>query len=159
MQSDTSMSCAHVSGVAALMWSLKPSAIAKEFKQIMLTRALLELGADGRGDFYGHVLVQVWEGIKSLTGFTTNHTVSSQPFSTPTTVASTIYQSNWLFLFWKESLSPNQSKHCLNRDRDAASRSRNCHHQRRHHNHEQLQRRLRQRHLKQRQLEQRQRGH
>ena len=55
--SGTSMATAHVSGVAALVWSLNTTKSAKEVWSA-LTQSAKDKGAQGRDDYYGHGIVQ-----------------------------------------------------------------------------------------------------
>ncbi len=63
----TSMATPHVSGVAALVWSSKPSATASQIRTALQTTAL-DLGAPGRDNSYGYGLVQAKAAIDSLAG-------------------------------------------------------------------------------------------
>lgn len=65
--SGTSMATPHVSGVAALLWSFKPSASASEIQQAMIQSAR-DLGISGRDDSYGHGLVQALDAAELLNG-------------------------------------------------------------------------------------------
>ncbi len=53
----TSMATPHVSGVAALVWSARPSLTAAQVRDI-LEKSARDLGVAGRDDIYGHGLVQ-----------------------------------------------------------------------------------------------------
>jgi hypothetical protein len=63
--SGTSMACPHVSGVAALLWSYKPSATAAEIRDAMLQSAE-DLGSSGQDDSYGHGLVSAMNALAIL---------------------------------------------------------------------------------------------
>lgn len=61
----TSMASPHVAGVAALIWSLDPSALAEQVRQaIMLTAA--DLGTTGRDNTFGHGVVDAFAAAKHL---------------------------------------------------------------------------------------------
>lgn len=55
----TSMATPHVSGVAALVWSLRPQATADQVKQALLASAR-DLGATGVDNVFGNGLVDAW---------------------------------------------------------------------------------------------------
>ncbi len=55
----TSMATPHVSGVAALVWSLRPQATADQVKQALLASAR-DLGPTGVDNLYGNGLVDAW---------------------------------------------------------------------------------------------------
>lgn len=65
--SGTSMSSPHVAGVAALLWSFRPTASATEIQQAMIDSAS-DLGISGRDDSYGHGLVQALDAAELLNG-------------------------------------------------------------------------------------------
>ncbi|MGK2859001.1 MAG: S8 family serine peptidase [Thermoanaerobaculia bacterium] len=52
----TSMSCPHVAGVAALVWSVRPDASAAQVREALL-RSATDLGAEGWDELYGHGVV------------------------------------------------------------------------------------------------------
>ena len=66
----TSMATPHVSAVAALLWSAKPSATNAEIRAAM-TASALDLGAAGKDNAYGYGLVQAKAALDSLGGGTT----------------------------------------------------------------------------------------
>lgn len=61
----TSMATPHVSGVAALVWSAKPSLTATQVRALLQDSAL-ELGAAGKDNIYGHGLVQSKKAMELL---------------------------------------------------------------------------------------------
>ncbi|HEX5755325.1 MAG TPA: S8 family serine peptidase [Arenimonas sp.] len=61
----TSMATPHVSGVAALVWSAKPTATAAEVRAAMTSTAL-DLGSAGRDTSFGYGLVQAFDAIDAL---------------------------------------------------------------------------------------------
>jgi subtilisin family serine protease len=61
----TSMSCPHLSGVAALIWSLKPQATAGEVRDAILKTAT-DLGTPGRDEMYGFGEVNAFAAAKAL---------------------------------------------------------------------------------------------
>ncbi len=63
----TSMATPHVSAVAALVWSAKPTATNVEIRNA-LTSTAEDLGAAGRDVYYGFGLVQAKDAIVALTG-------------------------------------------------------------------------------------------
>ena len=63
----TSMATPHVSAVAALVWSAKPTATNVEIRDALANTAL-DLGAAGRDVYYGYGLVQAKAAIDSLGG-------------------------------------------------------------------------------------------
>ncbi|MFA6955005.1 MAG: S8 family serine peptidase [Thermoanaerobaculia bacterium] len=63
--SGTSMSCPHVSGVAALIWSLKPQASAAEVRDAIL-RSATDLGKPGWDEMYGFGEVNAFAAAKAL---------------------------------------------------------------------------------------------
>jgi subtilisin family serine protease len=63
----TSMATPHVSAVAALIWSAKPTATNVEVRNA-LTATALDLGATGRDVYYGFGLVQAKDALDYLTG-------------------------------------------------------------------------------------------
>lgn len=63
----TSMATPHVSAVAALVWSAKPTATNADIRAALTTTAL-DLGAAGRDVAYGYGLVQAKAAIDYLTG-------------------------------------------------------------------------------------------
>ncbi len=65
----TSMATPHVSAVAALVWSAKPTATNAEIRQA-LQQTAQDLGAAGRDVYYGYGLVQAKAAITALTSVT-----------------------------------------------------------------------------------------
>lgn len=63
----TSMATPHVAGVAALVWSAKPTATNVQVRQA-LTSTAVDLGAAGRDNYYGHGLVQALAATEALLG-------------------------------------------------------------------------------------------
>jgi len=63
----TSMATPHVSAVAALIWSAKPTATNVEIRNA-LTSTALDLGAVGRDVYYGYGLVQAKAALDALVG-------------------------------------------------------------------------------------------
>src|SRR5688572_13233350 len=63
----TSMATPHVSGVAALLWSAKPSATNTQIRDAMTSTAL-DLGAAGRDNYYGYGAVQAFAALEALLG-------------------------------------------------------------------------------------------
>lgn len=63
----TSMATPHVSAVAALVWSSKPTATNAEIRQVLRDTAE-DLGAAGRDNYYGYGLVQAKAAIDALGG-------------------------------------------------------------------------------------------
>lgn len=63
--SGTSMACPHVAGVAALLFGAVPGATAQEVRDAMEGSAL-DLGDEGRDDYYGHGLVQAAAALNLL---------------------------------------------------------------------------------------------
>jgi serine protease len=59
----TSIACAHVSGVAALLWSHVPHATAEEVRAALLY-STLDLGPPGRDDSFGYGLVQAMDALQ-----------------------------------------------------------------------------------------------
>lgn len=80
----TSMSCPHVSGVAALLFNAVPSANALDVRNAMESSAR-DLGQQGRDDFYGHGLVQAAAALRILQG--NNNLPTLAPAPTPQPVA------------------------------------------------------------------------
>jgi subtilisin family serine protease len=64
----TSMATPHVSGVAALVWSARPSLTASQVRQI-LQESARDLGATGRDPIFGYGLVQAKAAIDRLATF------------------------------------------------------------------------------------------
>jgi hypothetical protein len=73
----TSMATPHVSAVAALLWSWKPSLTNAQIRTAMNSTAL-DLGTAGRDNYYGNGLVQAYNAWVYLGG-------GGQPTVTPTT--------------------------------------------------------------------------
>lgn len=63
----TSMATPHVAGVAALLWSAKPSASNTEIRNAMNSTAL-DRGASGRDNYYGNGVVQAYSALVALVG-------------------------------------------------------------------------------------------
>lgn len=61
----TSMATPHVAGVAALVWSAKPTATNAQVRQA-LTSTAIDLGAAGRDNYYGWGLVQAFAATEAL---------------------------------------------------------------------------------------------
>ncbi len=76
--SGTSMATPHVSGVAALVWSLDTSMSANEIRGL-LQQSAQDLGDAGRDNSYGHGLVRADRARDMMNGFTMAPTVSPTP--------------------------------------------------------------------------------
>jgi subtilisin family serine protease len=63
----TSMATPHVSAVAALIWSWNPSLTNIQIREAMVASAL-DLGIEGRDDYYGYGLVQAYDAWVYLGG-------------------------------------------------------------------------------------------
>ena len=63
----TSMATPHVAGVAALVWSAKPSATSQQVRDA-LTSTALDLGTPGRDVQFGYGLVQAFDATEKLLG-------------------------------------------------------------------------------------------
>jgi serine protease len=63
----TSQATPFVSGIAALLWSSNPSLPAEDIRSAMLNSAL-DLGTEGRDDFYGNGLISALSAYDLLTG-------------------------------------------------------------------------------------------
>lgn len=63
----TSMATPHVAGVAAVVWSAKPTATNAQVRSA-LTSTALDLGAAGRDTSYGYGLVQAFDATEALLG-------------------------------------------------------------------------------------------
>ncbi|MCM2317002.1 MAG: S8 family serine peptidase [Thermoanaerobaculia bacterium] len=59
------MSCPHVAGVAALVWSVRPEASAEEVRDALLSTAT-DLGTPGRDEFFGFGAVNALAAAKQL---------------------------------------------------------------------------------------------
>ena len=88
LKQGTSMACPHVSAVAALIWSAKPSATNEQVRTALINAAE-DLGAVGRDDLYGYGLVNAKRAIDYLV------TSSISPISTP--APTTISQSQRVY--------------------------------------------------------------
>lgn len=86
----TSMATPHVSAVAALVWSAKPTATNDEIRQV-LQQTAQDLGTAGRDNSYGFGLVQAKAAIDQLTGGGTSTAMSVVDLDASKTVA----KSNW----------------------------------------------------------------
>merc|ERR1712038_64749 len=76
--SGTSMATPHVSGVAALVWSLDTTKSAAEIRGILEASAQ-DLGSQGRDNSYGHGLVRADRARDMMEGFTMPPTTSPTP--------------------------------------------------------------------------------
>merc|ERR1712038_766492 len=76
--SGTSMATPHVSGVAALVWSLDTTKSAAEIRGILEASAQ-DLGSQGRDNSYGHGLVRADRARDMMEGFTMSPTTSPTP--------------------------------------------------------------------------------
>jgi Subtilisin-like serine proteases len=81
--SGTSMATPHVSGVAALIWSLYPTKSAQEVWQAMIQSAK-DKGSPGRDNYYGFGIVQA----KDAANLLGDVSFTSSPTATPTCVDS-----------------------------------------------------------------------
>ena len=63
----TSMATPHVSGVAALLWSAKPTATNVEIRNA-ITSTALDLGAAGRDNYYGYGAIRALNAVEALLG-------------------------------------------------------------------------------------------
>jgi len=63
--SGTSQAVPHVSGAAALIWSLRPDATAERVRVALISTAT-DLGPPGVDEMYGHGLINAWEAAKRL---------------------------------------------------------------------------------------------
>lgn len=87
----TSMATPHVSAVAALVWSAKPTATNAQIRQV-LQQTAQDLGTGGRDTYYGFGLVQAKAAIDALVGGGGGtSTMSVQGL----TAAKTISKNNW----------------------------------------------------------------
>ena len=78
----TSMATPHVSAVAALVWSSKPSATNAEIRSV-LQQTAEDLGAAGRDNYYGYGLVRAKAAIDALNPIPTS-TATATPTGTAT---------------------------------------------------------------------------
>lgn len=77
--SGTSMACPHVSGVAALIWSMYPTKTAREIRAVLEASAE-DLGPLGRDDSYGHGLIRADFAAQFLdSNFTLSPTTAPTP--------------------------------------------------------------------------------
>jgi serine protease len=65
ISSGTSMAVPHVSGAAALIWSLRPDATAERVRAALISTST-DLGPPGVDEMYGHGLINAWEAAKRL---------------------------------------------------------------------------------------------
>jgi len=79
--SGTSMATPHVSGAAALVWSLSPGSSAKSVRDVLLSTAV-DLGAPGVDLNYGYGLINAYEAARKLAPAQFNSAIPAQP---PTT--------------------------------------------------------------------------
>ena len=84
----TSMAAPHIAGIAALLWSAKPTATNAEIREAIYASAL-DLGPKGHDERYGHGLAQAKDALDLLLGHTKmpSLTPSMVPTS-PTTIPS-----------------------------------------------------------------------
>jgi len=64
-QQGTSMAAPHVSGLAALVWSLSPGLTNDQVRDVIQSAAV-DLGAPGKDDYFGHGRINAWQAIDSL---------------------------------------------------------------------------------------------
>ena len=64
-QQGTSMAAPHVSGLAALVWSLSPGLTHDQVRDVIQSAAV-DLGAPGKDDYFGHGRINAWQAIDSL---------------------------------------------------------------------------------------------
>ena len=76
----TSMSSPHVAGVAALAWSIAPTATPEQIR-LAITSSATDLGANGRDAVYGYGLVHALDTAKQLAPGSFNN--PSKPVDTP----------------------------------------------------------------------------
>ena len=116
----TSMATPHVSGVAALVWSAKPSATNIEVREALIATAE-DLGTPGRDDLYGHGLVKAKKAIDYLTSTTrtsspTFSPTTNRPTSTKPTVSCSLGMSsvevNILTDDWPSETTWNMTNQC-----------------------------------------------
>ena len=116
----TSMATPHVSGVAALVWSAKPSATNIEIREALIATAE-DLGTPGRDDLYGHGLVKAKKAIDYLTSTTrtsspTFSPTTNRPTSTKPTVSCSLGMSsvevNILTDDWPSETTWNMTNQC-----------------------------------------------
>ncbi len=94
----TSMATPHVSGVAALVWSAKPTATNQQVRDA-LTSTALDLGTAGRDTSFGYGLVQAFEAADALV----NGGTTPPPATAPSSLTGTksfakgkyTYRLNW----------------------------------------------------------------
>jgi len=89
IKSGTSMATPHVSGVAALVWSLFPDKNAVEIRTVLEDSAL-DLGSLGRDNAYGHGLVDATKAVQFLSRTSTPPKVPNTPTSSPVALPANI---------------------------------------------------------------------
>jgi subtilisin family serine protease len=90
----TSMATPHVSAVAALVWSAKPSATNAEIRTV-LQQTAQDLGTAGRDNYYGFGLVQAKTAVDALGGGTAGTPMSVSDLDG----SRTITKKNWVSTF------------------------------------------------------------
>jgi len=93
----TSMATPHVAGVAALVWSAKPTATNQEVRNAMNSTAI-DLGTAGRDNSFGNGLVQAFDAVDALL-----NVVEPPPVTAPSNLTGTksrkgknyTYRLNW----------------------------------------------------------------
>jgi len=93
----TSMATPHVAGVAALVWSAKPTATNQQVRDAMNSTAI-DLGTAGRDNSFGYGLVQAFDAVDALV-----NVVVPPPVTTPSNLTGTksrkgknyTYRLNW----------------------------------------------------------------
>ncbi|MBW8807289.1 MAG: S8 family serine peptidase [Lysobacter sp.] len=119
--SGTSMASPHVAGVAALLYSAKPSATTTQVRDAISSTAL-DLGAAGRDNEYGFGLVRAFNAVEALVGGTPGNTAPVANFSSSvsgltasftdssTDADGTIASRSWNFGDGTSSTATNPSK-------------------------------------------------